>query len=257
MSRHGGCRRHPGSGVLDLSHPDDAAYARSVRLLQRDSRERRWTTLGWTAVVLLMSGFILQADAFGNAPPWLADIGWLMMAVAGVALTATLTAHGVGLLRSVPETLQARRMRAAERRRALDDPALKESARDLSRARVLRAAALGGFVALTLVSGGSLHELDTGVHDLRGLQGMPTASVLAALTAVGAVVILASPLTLIGRWLLRHLGYGPEQEPIDATGLVDESWDLDFTETERAPSLQPALHPLHTREHGTAHSGWG
>ena len=161
-----------GSGVLDLSHPDDAAYARSVRLLQRDSRERRWTTLGWTAVVLLMSGFILQADAFGNAPPWLADIGWLMMAVAGVALTATLTAHGVGLLRSVPETLQARRMRAAERRRALDDPALKESARDLSRARVLRAAALGGFVALTLVSGGSLHELDTGVHDLRGT-GMP------------------------------------------------------------------------------------
>lgn len=250
------CRRHPWAGELDLTHEDDAAYAASVRLVQRDGRGRRWTTLGWSAVLALMGGFILRVDAFGNVPLWLEGVGLALMVSAGAALAACLTAHAAGALRALPGHLRDRKARLADRRDALDDPALEESARDLDRARLARAAALVGFVAVTLLMQDTIHAMDAGHHDLRGLQGMPTASVLAALTAVGGLAILATPLALVGKWLLRRLGRGPELEPLDATGLVDVGWELDFFEPLPAVREQQEPRPLRTPVHAPPGSGW-
>lgn len=223
----GACRRHPGGDVLDLSHPDDAAYAASVSTVRIDGRGRRWTTLGWAGVAALMAGFLLLVDPFGSIPSWVEDAGLGVMVGAACAVSLALGAHAVGALRGLPDALLARRHRVEERDAARDDPALRESTRDLDRARMLRAAALVGFIALCLLMSGNIGSVDVGHHDLRGLEGMPTTGLLAALTAIGGAAIFAIPTVLFGRWLLAALGRGPEQESMDATGLVDEAWDFD------------------------------
>jgi len=250
------CRRHPWAGALDLTQDDDAAYAASVRLVQRDGRGRRWTTLGWSAVLALMVGFVLGVDAFGNVPLWLEGMGLALMVLAGSLLTTCLVAHGFGALRALPTRLQDRRRQLADRRVALDDPALEESTRDLDRARAARAAALVGFLSMVLLMQDAIHAMDVGHHDLRGLQGMPTTSVLAALTAVGALAILATPLALLGRWLLRCAGRGPELEPYDVTGLMDLGWELDLLEPAPHVTERWEPRPHRTPEHGPPRSAW-
>ena len=260
----GGCRRHPGAGALDLSDPDDAAYARSVSAVRTDGRGRRWSTLGWSGVAALMGGFVLAADPFSALPPGVEDLGLLGMAVAAGLLALSVGAHGVGAVRGLPRVLAARRQQAVDRRAARADPALRESARDLDRARLLRAGALAAFVVLVVVSSGSIGSVDVGHHDLRGLEGMPTTGLLAALTALGGLVIVATPLVGIGRWMLVRIGRGPEHEAMDATGLVDEAWDLDRLDLDRlepaprdpTPTGERARRPPPTPAHAQPHSGW-
>jgi hypothetical protein len=227
-----------------------------VTLVRRNERGRRWTTLGWSGAAALMGGFLLTVDPFGSIPFWLEEFGLLTMGGAGGALSLSLGAHGLGALRALPERIQRRRTLAAERRAARDDPALRESTRDLDRARLLRAGTLACFVLLYLLITGNLGTVDVGHHDLRGLEGMPTTGLLAALTAIGALAIVAAPVALLGRALLRLLGRGPELEPLDATGLVDEDWDLATLDIEPEPTAPPAAHPPPRPADVWPRSGW-
>jgi hypothetical protein len=263
----GGCSKHPGAGILDLRHPEDADYAVSVSTVRSGGRGRRWTTVGWLGVAALMGGFLMMVDPFGAFPVWLEDAGLMGMVGAATAMALSLGAHTLGAIRDAPAALQARRHRARERRDALDDPALHESTRDLDRARMLRATALGGFAVLYVLIAGHIGSLDVGHHDLRGLEGMPTTGLLAALTALGGASIVAIPVALLGRRLLAALGRGPEQESMDATGLVDEDWDFDTLEFDldeppggdHAPAGATAAgsgaHPRRTPAHAPPHSG--
>ena len=106
VATHGGCDRHPGAAVLDMSHPEDAAYAASVSTVRRGGRERRWTTLGWTGVAALMAGFLLAVDPFSAIPSWVEEAGLVVMFFASLAVSLSLGAHSLGMLRGLPEVLQ-------------------------------------------------------------------------------------------------------------------------------------------------------
>ncbi len=242
-----------------MAHPDDAAYAMSVLEVRRDGQQRRWSILGWAGASALLACFTLSIGPGAAAPASLHRPGIVMMSCAALALALGLGAQARNAVRVLPQTLHARRIREAARRAARADPALVESARDIDRARRIRAVGLAGFGILCVVISRRLGTVDIGHHSLRGLEGMPTAGLFAAMTAVGCAAVVAVPLVLTGRQILISLGRGPEEEAIDATGLIDEAWDVLLLDQDRdmegPPTARRAAHLPHTPAHGPHHDG--
>lgn len=62
-----GCPKHPGARLLDLRDPEDAAWADSVRGLQRDRRKRILGLVGAVSVTALLGMVLMAGVAETNA----------------------------------------------------------------------------------------------------------------------------------------------------------------------------------------------
>lgn len=217
------CPRHPGAGRLDLSDPDDAEYAESIRAMQADARTRLPPIVP-VGLAIWLGGSFVGASMMPGLRDLLGGVFFVGLAVAALAAV-------VGLARAtrrIPQAVQRWREDRAAIAQAHADEALRASTRDLARRRLARAAGLAAFVLLYgVVWLNAEHLQPEGPHDIRGLLAMPTIGVLVSLTIVGLGAIAVAPIVLAAKGAWRLLHRGEDDGMQEAIGLVDEAWDLD------------------------------